>query len=365
MSLIYQQQTSTKILLIFHLALQLNKNIDVTTNDVLRSNTTNNDSDGDYSLDDLANEFLLNETLPSPNSATSAELKKSDTAPDDAGTVILSSSRSTSPPNSLSKSPSSNKFILNESPLESILFSNRLSSQDAAADADCIWKEKSSPLGQIFCTKTNEFQTKATKRISTCLFDRSLHERLTRLIALLPKQCIRNTIHALPVSHGEQLNQLLSSSRPQMRLINRNTSQQNSSQTRPAQRFSAPRNSRQYVKLYGSNQQGSPSGSLTDQRPRPLLQQQQQSRYSLRSYYGQHTSDRQQQSINGPANSQQTSNQNYQHHHHYHQRSTRNRFSGGKAGGNYSFFLFRYPLIKIQKRKQLPLGKIAIISHFL
>jgi hypothetical protein len=55
---------------------------------------------------------------------------------------------------------------------------------------DNISKETFSLFGQMLCTKTTEIPTVATKQISTCLFDRSLYEHLTRLIALLSKQCI-------------------------------------------------------------------------------------------------------------------------------------------------------------------------------
>lgn len=76
-----------------------------------------------------------------------------------------------------------------KSPLELILFSNQLSSHDAAADADAVWTDKSSSLGQMFCEKTVQTETKVKKRVPSCLLDRTLYERLARLIILLPKQC--------------------------------------------------------------------------------------------------------------------------------------------------------------------------------
>ena len=76
-----------------------------------------------------------------------------------------------------------------KSPLELILFSNQLSSHDAAADADAVWTDKSSSLGQMFCEKTVRTEMKVKKRVPSCLLDRTLYERLTRLITLLPKQC--------------------------------------------------------------------------------------------------------------------------------------------------------------------------------
>ena len=75
--------------------------------------------------------------------------------------------------------------LVPKSPLELILFSDALSS----CEAEAVRTDQSSSMGQMLCMKTVEVPRRAQKRVSSCLLDRSLYERLTRLITLLPKQC--------------------------------------------------------------------------------------------------------------------------------------------------------------------------------
>ncbi|CAF2754467.1 unnamed protein product [Rotaria sp. Silwood2] len=318
------------------------------------SNTINNDGDGDFSLGDLANEYLQNELSPSLNDKfiTPTESEHPDLTLDNLSKDFLScspsSTSSTTNDSSNIVSPSlSNEPILIKSPLESILFSNRLSSQDAADDADCIWKEESSSFGQIFCTKTIEIQTLVSKRISTCLFDRALYERLTNLVTLLPKQCIRNSVQQLSIrQNGQQQQQQHRPPRPHhdnRRPSNRATFQQNLSQIHSQQRFPAAQNSRQYSNLNYSNQQENPGGHFVDRRS------QQQNRYpppsSFAQYPGNHHQQQQQQQSkyvpknnshgNGGHQSQtkrpQTNNQqgSNDYHHHHQQRGTKIASGGG------------------------------------
>jgi len=226
-------------------------------------------------------------------------------------------------------------------PIESILFSNRLSSHDAADDADCIWKEESSSFGQMFCTKTDEIQIKATKRISTCVFDRSLYERLTRLINLLPKQCIRNSVQQPFIRHNEQQHRPQRSNNDNRRPLHRPSFQQNSSQSYSMPRYPPAQNPRPYGNSNYANQQGNPNGYFVDRRS----QQQQQNRYPTPPY-GQYPADQQyqqkgppknnsynngnqQQKKRPPTNNQQGSNQ-------YQQRGAKK----GSGGGNGKCFLF-------------------------
>jgi len=292
------------ILLIFYLDSPTNENKD-TTSTVLPSDTSNNDVDGDFSLDDLANEYLRNEPTPSSSNDKPTTPSESDLSKND-----LSSSPSTPSTNVLSGlilPPPSNESSIIKPPLESILFSNRLSSHDAADDADCIWKEDSSPFGQMFCTKIDEIQIIAKKRISTCLFDRSLYERVTRLITLLPKQCICNSVQQLSIRPNE-----LQPRPPRPNYGNRHPSnrpsfQQNSLQSYPMPRYPPVQNIRQYSNSNYSNQQGNPNGHFIDRRSQqqnryppasyaqyPVDQQQQQNRYPPASY-AQYPVDQQQQ----------------------------------------------------------------------
>ncbi|CAF3734825.1 unnamed protein product [Rotaria sordida] len=306
---------------------QLNddKDIPIAT---LSLNTIKNDTDGDFSLDDLANEFLQNESSPSSvneKSITSIEFEEHDLTLDNLSKDYTSSSPS-------------NESILIKSPLESILFSNRLSSQDAADDAACIWKEESSSFGQIFCGKTTESQPLVSKRISTCLFDRSLYERVTHLINLLPKQCIRNAVQQLSIrQNGQQQHRPPRTNNNNRRPPQyRPTFQQNSSQVHSLQYFPTAQNSRQY-----SNQQGNPGGYFADRRP------QQQNRYPPPSSSAQYTGNQQQQqqqSRHGPKNNSygngyqsqtkksQTNNQQASNDY-YHQRGTKKPSGGGGGDG--------------------------------
>jgi hypothetical protein len=272
---------------------------EISTSIALPSDTTNNDPDGGFTLDDLASEYLQNEPTPSSSNdkpTTSSESEEPDLSLDDLSKNYLSSPPSTPSTSVLSTivfPPLSNEPIVTTSPLESILYSNRLSSHDAADDADCIWKKESSPFGQMFCTKSNEIQTITVKRISTCLLDRSLYERLTRLIALLPKQCIRNSVQQLSIRHNDQQSHRPPRSNNEYRRpTHRPSFQQNSLQSYPTQRHPTNQNPRQYSNASYSNQQGNFNGYFVDRRsqqqnryppppfaPYPSDQQQQQNRY--------------------------------------------------------------------------------------
>ncbi len=240
-----------------------------------------------------------------------------------------------------------NEPIIIKPLLESILFSNRLSSNDAADDADCIWKEESSSFGQMFCTKPDKIQIKATKRILTCVFDRSLYERLTHLINLLPKQCIRNSVQQPFIRHNEQQHRPPRSNNDTRRPLHRPSFQQNSSQSYSMPRYPPAQNSRPYMNLSYSNQQGNPNGHFVDRRS----QQQQQNRYSTPSYV-QYPADQQYQQYQqkGPPrnNSYNNGNQqqkkkpqtnNQQGSNQYQQRGVK-KGSGSGGNGNGKCFLF-------------------------
>jgi hypothetical protein len=287
------------------------------------------DVDGDFSLDDLANEYLQNEPTPSSltdKPITSSESEEPDLTLDDLSKSYLSSS-----------SPSTNVLlnepILIKPPLESILFSNRLSSHDAADDADCIWKEESSPFGQMFCKKLDENQIIPTKRISTCLLDRSLYERLTRLVNLLPKQCIRISVPQLSIRHNEQQQH-----RPPQRSNNNNNH-------RPSNRPSFQQNALQlrYPSAQNSRQYPNSNGYFVDRRS------QQQNRYPPPSFT-QHSTDQSYQqkgspksnSYNNNGRQQQPQNKksqttNQQTLNQHQQRGTKKGSGGG--GGKYSLFV--------------------------
>lgn len=89
---------------------------------------------------------------------------------------------STNTVSSFVSNPSSIKISL-----ESVLFPERLSFNAVTHSMKSIGKESCSPLGEILCEKTPNITTVVTQQVSTCLFDRSLYERLTRLVALLLK----------------------------------------------------------------------------------------------------------------------------------------------------------------------------------
>ncbi|CAF0845777.1 unnamed protein product [Rotaria sp. Silwood1] len=332
--------------------LQLNENKELSI-PVLSSNTINNDGDGDFSLEELANEYLQNESSPSSLNEkfiTPSESEAPDLTLDNLSKDFLSSSPSStsSTTNNLSNfisSPLSNEPTVIKSPLESILFSNRLSSQDAADDADGIWKEESSLFGQIFCTKTMEIPILTSKRISTCLFDRALYERLTNLITLLPKQCVHNSVQQLSIRQNGQQQQ----HRPprpnndNRRPSNRATFQQNSSQIHSNQRFPTAQNSRSYGNSNYSYQQGNPGGHFVDRR------QQQQNRYpppssstqQFGNYHQQQQQQQPQQSKHIPKNNfhgsgyqsqttkSQTNSQQVANDHHHHQRGPKKASGGG------------------------------------
>jgi hypothetical protein len=256
-----------------------NENTVLSPSSILPSNTTTNDVEGDFSLDDLANEYLQNESTPSSlndKQTTPSESDESDLTIDNLSKTHFSSSPSTPITNVLSAlvSPAiSTEPILIKPQLESILFSNRLSSNDAADDADSIWKEESSPFSQVFCKKIDEIDSTPTKRISTCLLDRSLYERLTRLIILLPKQCIRNSVQQLSIRPNDQPHRPPRSNHDNRRPPNRPSFQQNSLQSYQTQRYPNPQNPRPYPNFNYSYQQGNPNGHFIDRRS------QQQNRY--------------------------------------------------------------------------------------
>ena len=221
-------------------------------------------------MDNLANEYLQNE--PTPPSSNDKANSLSESGETDLSTDNLSRNDSSSSPSTpmtnvlsalLSPVPLTESFLVKPS-LESILFSNHLSSHAAAADADEIWKERSSPLGQLFCEKRVEINAIPSKRISTCLLDRSLYERLTRLIALLPKQCVQNSVQQITLRPNDQSNRPTRFPNDQRRPTHRPSFQHNSHQM---PRYSNPQNPRPYGNPYYSNQQGNPNGNFTDRRP--------------------------------------------------------------------------------------------------
>ncbi len=314
---------------------------------ILPSNTPNTDGDGDFSLEDLASEYLQNE--PTPASSNDKSTPSSESGEPDLTLDDLSKSNSPSSPSTnillkLHFVPLSNEPITAKLQLESILFPNHLSSHDAADNADCIWKEESSPFGQMFCAKTNEIPMTATKRISTCLLDYSLYERLTRLVNLLPKQCIRNSVQQLSIRHNGQPYRPQRPNNDNRRSSHRPSFQQNSSQAYHMQRFPTPR---QYMNY--SNQQGNIDGYFVDRRlqqqqnrypPPPLFftpnsgdyQHQQKGPPKNNSYAGGYQQPQKKQ----PTNNQQGSNQ----------RGTK-KGSGNGGSGKYSLFVsFYFSFIK-------------------
>lgn len=220
-------------------------------------------------MDDLANEYLQNE--PTPPSSNDKANSLSESGETDLSTDNLSRNDSSSSPSTpitnvlsalLSPVPLTESLLVKPS-LESILFSNYLSSHVAAADADEIWKETSSPLGQLFCKKHVEINAIPSKRISTCLLDRSLYERLTRLITLLPKQCVQNSVQQITLRPNDQSNRPNRFPNDQRRPTNRPSFQHNSHHSNAMPRYSNQQNPRPYGNPYYSNQQG----NFTDRRP--------------------------------------------------------------------------------------------------
>ncbi len=319
----------------------------VSPSTILPSNATTIDAEGDFSLDDLANEYLQNEPTPSSlndKPTTPSESDESDLIGNNLSTNYLSSSPSTPITNVLSSfiSPAlSTEPILIRPPLESILFSNRLSSHDAADDADGIWKEESSPFGQMFCRKIDEIDSTPTKRISTCLLDRSLYERLTRLIILLPKQCIRNSVQQVIIRPNEQFHRPPRSNYDHRRPPNRASFQQNSLRSPyPMPRYPNPQNPRPNSNFNYYNQQGNSNGYFVDRRSQ---QQQQQNRHP--PPFAPYPGDQQYQPRGPPKNNsynnghqqpkknQQTNNQQQQQ-----QRGTKKGFGGG---GEHPLLVFK------------------------
>lgn len=246
------------------------------------SNVTTKD---DFSLDDLANEYLQNE--PTPPSSNDKANSPSESGETDLSSNDLSRNDSSSSPSTpltnisstlLSPVPLTDSQF-DKTSLESILFSNHLSSHTAAADADEIWKEISSPFGELFCQKHVQIDAIPSKRISTCLLDRSLYERLTRLIILLPKQCVQNSAQQITIRSNDSYNRSTRTPNNHRRPPNRPSFQQNYQQSNPTPRYSNPQNPRPYGNQYYSNQQGNSSGNFVDYRS------QQSNRYPPDQYY--------------------------------------------------------------------------------
>ncbi|UJR15929.1 hypothetical protein I4U23_002849 [Adineta vaga] len=245
----------------------------------------NHDDDGNFSLDDLANEYLRNDPSP-PSSNEKEKIRSESNEPDPTLDNIIKTSISSAPmTNILSKlmfSTVTNEPLSTKPQIESILFPNLLSLHN---DEDCMWKDQSSPLGQLFCSKTNGTKTKVTKRVSTCLLDRSLYERLTRLIILLPKECIRTSSQQMSVrsNNGQQYR----SQRPNndnRRPSNRPSFQQNSSQIYNNQRFPTNQNVRHHMNPTYQNQQNNAGGYFVDRRSQQQRQQQQQQQQPQQHY---------------------------------------------------------------------------------
>ena len=275
--------------------------------------SVNADADGDLSLDDLANEYLQND-----KPKTLSESEEPALAFDNHSKPVLSSSAPvTNILSSLIFPPAASEPIVIKTALESILYSNRLSSSDAADDADCIWKDHSSTLGQIFCTKIEEIPIVVTRRVSSCLLDRTLYERLARLVSRLPKQCVRPNVQQQTIRPNDQNHRSTRPNHDNRRPppANRTTFQQNSAQMYNRQQL--PQNPRPYSNY--SNQQTNPNGYFNDRRQQQ--QQQQQNRYPQPNFAPypmdqpqppKNNSNNQQQQKKKPQNNNQTgSNQHY------------------------------------------------------
>ncbi|CAF0787758.1 unnamed protein product [Adineta steineri] len=265
------QMNNDEITLSINSISTLNEDKDATLTD-LPSITPNNDTDGDFSLDDLADEYLKNEPTPSSindKSPPSSEQVEPELTLDELSKTYFSSSPGNDILSKLLFCPLSNEPNLVKPQLETILFPSRLPSHDAADDADGIWKEVSSPFGQMFCTKIDETPTIVTRRVSTCLLDYSLYERLTRLVTLLPKQCIRNSAQQLSIRSNAQQYRSQRSNNDNRRPSHRPSFQQNSSQSYHNQRFPSGQNSRPYMNQNYPNQQGNPGGYFVDRRSQP------------------------------------------------------------------------------------------------
>ena len=146
------------------------------------SDTPSNDDEADFSLDDLANEYLRSESSPSSSNEKTTPPEEPALAPNESSKYGIVTQIAIIP---VSIEPAL------KSPLEAILFADRRSSIDD--DTDCLWTTESSPFAQMFCRKIDDSSIMPVQRMAVCLFDRSLYRRLTHLVALLPKQCIRNS----------------------------------------------------------------------------------------------------------------------------------------------------------------------------
>jgi hypothetical protein len=149
--------------------------------------TTSNNDNSDFSLNELAMEYLQDE----PYSLVSDEKLTSSCQNQPLSSVSNVTDRTNV--STISIFPSTISQCLVQDSLASILSEQHLSSHEAADAAESVWKHTSSSFGQMLCLKSNDNKTIATKRISSCLFDWFLYERLTRLVRLLPKQCPSNS----------------------------------------------------------------------------------------------------------------------------------------------------------------------------
>lgn len=282
-------------------------------------------------MDDLANEYLQNEPTPSSLTDKPAALNESEEPAlafeTHSQTVLSTSAPVTNILSSLIFPPPASEPIEIKAPLESILFSNRLSSSDAADDADCIWKDHSSAFGQMFCTKTEEIPIVANKRISSCLLDRSLYERLARLVSRLPKQYVRNNVQQQNNRPNEQNNRRGNHDTRRPPPANRLSFQQNSAQIHNRQQ--APPNSRQYSN-YG-NPQSNANGHYIDRRQQQ--QQQQQNRYPIPNF-APYPMDQQYQPKGPPKNNAYNHNQQQQQQQQHPQQQKKKPQNNNQSGSN-------------------------------
>ncbi|CAF1068470.1 unnamed protein product [Adineta ricciae] len=260
------------------------KDMTTVTVPLLPSTPPNNGNDDDFSLDDLANEYLRND--PSPPSSNEkekfrAETNESDSTPNDVKKTSMSSAPENDILSKLFFAPIKTEPLTTKPQLESILFSNFLSVHN---DDDGMWKEQSSQFGQMLCSKSIDVQKQVTKRVSTCLLDRSLYESLTRVVALLPKECIRTSSQQFSVrpNNNGQHYRPQRSNNDNRRFSNRPSFQQNSLQMYHNQRFPPGQNVRQHMNPNYSDQNSSATGYFVDRRS------QQQNRYPPAPYSNDH-----------------------------------------------------------------------------
>ena len=160
-----------------------------------------------------------------------------------------------------------------KSPLEAILFSDRRLSIDD--DTECLWKVQSSPFAQMFCRKIDDSAIMPVQRMAVCLFDRSLYRRLTHLVALLPKQCLRNATPQVsfrpPRQQQQHQQQAYRPPRPfmdQHRPNHRPSFPQNLHQGN-AQSRARPPNFHQPTNPHGPHSYANPDRHPNEQRPVP------------------------------------------------------------------------------------------------